>query len=305
MKTATWIVAAIYAPLFVASGYIPATLHHDFTDMDDLDESGVADSLEQYLFENGYTLEDYNPYASDLDEDGATDFAEWVLGTDPLYGEEQFSSSFQSPTNGSDGVQITMQLPDYFGAYAEVYGRTNLVVGDWIVADGWIPTYGSSELTWNDVVRTNVNNYFYMIFDATMDYDGDGYSDWYEYYISGTDDEVYDSPNEDGDDLPDFWELKLFGDILTQDGDDDSDGDGLSNNEELVWYDDNTVVMYSDPSLYDTDGEGLGDGTELEENTDPLLADTDSDTRDDALELLTLRTDPNNPDIASPVVTLD
>jgi hypothetical protein len=121
-------------PLFGASGYIPATLHHDFTDMDDLDESGVADSLEQYLFENGYTLEDYNPYASDLDEDGATDFAEWVLGTDPLYGEEQFSSSFQSPTNGSDGVQITMQLPDYFGAYAEVFGRTNLVVGDWIVA---------------------------------------------------------------------------------------------------------------------------------------------------------------------------
>lgn len=202
-------------------------------------------------------------------------------------------------------MQIAMQLPDYFGAYAEVYGRENLVSGQWEVLEGWLPTYGSSNLTWDDVVRTNANEYFYMIFDATMDYDGDGFSDWREHYISQTDDEVFDSPNVDGDDLPDFWEIKLFGDIWTQDGYDDSDSDGLLNNQELVWYVDNIVVMYSDPSLYDTDGDGLSDKEERAAGTNPLNPDTDGDGRSDYLELLILRTDPNNPDIVPPFATLD
>ena len=292
--------------LVSARGYIPATLHHDFTAMEDADENGVADSLEQYLTSNGCTLtSEYDPYTSDFDEDGSTDYAEWVLGTDPLEADEQFFAVPMTSTNSNGGMQVTMQLPDYFGAYAEVYGRTNLVSGGWGVLDGWLPTYGSADLTWDDVVRTNVNEFFYMIFDATMDYDGDGFSDWREHYITGTDDETFNDVDEDGDGLHDFWEIKLFGDISTQDGNDDSDGDGLANNYELVWYSDNTIVMYSDPSLYDTDGEGLSDGIEDLAQTNPRSPDTDGDSRDDALELLTLHTDPNNPDIVSPVAILD
>jgi hypothetical protein len=202
-------------------------------------------------------------------------------------------------------MQITMQLPDYFGAYAEVFGRTNLLAGQWSVMDSWIPTYGTSELTWDDAVRTNVNTFFYRIFDATLDCDGDGYSDWREHYISLTDPESFDYADEDGDGMHDYWETKLFGNIWTQDGDDDSDGDGLPNNQELVWLAANTIQMVSDPSLYDTDGEGLDDFTELQKETNPLSADTDSDGRDDAFEVLgSPPTDPNNPDIIAPVLVL-
>lgn len=264
MKEIKWIAAALFVPLLAVQSYIPATLHHDLTDMANADGNGTADSLEQQNTPSGYTLT----------PDGA-------------------------------GMQIVMQLPDYFGDYAEVFGRTNLLAGQWNVVDSWIPTYGTPVLTWDDVVRTNVNTFFYMIYDATIDCDGDGYSDWREHYISLTDPETFDYADEDGDGMHDYWEIKLFGNIWTQDGDDDSDGDGLPNNQELVWLAANTIQMVSDPSLYDTDGEGLDDFTELQKQTNPLSVDTDSDGRDDAFEVLgSPPTDPNNPDIIAPVLVL-
>jgi hypothetical protein len=206
---------------------------------------------------------------------------------------------------GRAGMQFTMQLPDCFGAYAEVFGCPNLLSGEWSMLNSWIPTYGSAELTWNDDVSTNMSSYFYMISDATMDLDGDGYSDLREHYVSRTDPAVFDDADDDGDGIHDFWEIKLFGNIWMQDGNDDSDGDGLRNNQELAWLSDNTIRMYSDPSLYDTDGEGLDDFTELQMQTDPTSADSDSDGYDDAFEVLGAPpTDPNNPDIIPPVFVL-
>lgn len=207
--------------------------------------------------------------------------------------------------DGICGIQLVMQLPEYFGTCAEVFGRTNLLVGQWNILDGWIPTYGSSELIWDDILRTNANTFFYMIFDATIDYDGDGYSDWREHYISRTDPESFDYADVDGDGMHDYWEIKLFRDVWTQDGYDDSDGDGLPNNQELVWLEASTIRMYSDPSRSDTDGDGLNDGREQEKQTDPLSPDTDADGRDDASEVLgSPPTDPNNPDIVAPVLVL-
>lgn len=205
----------------------------------------------------------------------------------------------------SGSVRITMQLPTSHRIYAEVFGRTNLLEGQWQVLDSWIPTYGNSELIWDDAVRTNVNTFFYMIHDATIDSDGDGYSDWREHYISRTDPEIFDYADEDGDGMHDYWEIKLFGDVRTQDGYDDFDGDGLLNHQELIWVAADQVQMISDPTLYDTDGEGLDDFTELWMHTDPLSVDSDADGRDDAFEVLgSPPTDPINPDILAPIVVL-
>lgn len=265
MKKDIWIIAALFIPLLAVQSYISPTLHHDLTDMGGAEDNGATGSLEQYNTPSGYAL----------------------------------------TPDGGGGMQIVMQWPDYFGAYAEVFGRTNLLAGQWNVVDSWIPTYGSSELIWDDVIRTNVNAFFYIICDATMDCDGDGYSDGREHYITQTDPESFDYADEDGDGMHDHWEIKLFGDIWTQDGYNDSDGDGLPNNQELVWLEANTIRMVSDPSLYDTDGEGLDDFTELLKQTDPLSADTDVDGRDDASEVLgSPPTDPNNPDIVAPVLVL-
>lgn len=67
----------------------------------------------------------------------------------------------------------------------------------------------------------------------------------------------------------------------------DSDGDGLSDAEELR--------LGTDPHNSDTDGDTIGDGTELRLNTNPRLADSDGDGVGDKIEIWT-HTDPNNPD---------
>jgi len=70
--------------------------------------------------------------------------------------------------------------------------------------------------------------------------------------------------------------------------DDDRDGDGLTNDEE--------IVIGTDPDNPDTDGDGLNDGAEKDIGTDPLNPDTDGDGLSDGDEVLDHRTDPLNPD---------
>lgn len=270
--------------------------------MADADENGVADSLEQYLAGNGFTPPPgYDPASSDLDADGLPDMSEWILGTDPLASEPHLFAAPAPAPAGDGSVALHMQLPDYFGNYAEVFGRENLCLGDWEVVDGWIPTYGAGNVDWTDAARTNAAAYFYLIFDATMDWDGDGFSDHREHFVSGTDPSEFNHIDSDGDGMHDWYEIKLFGD-LSESPFGDFDGDGLANGIELVWDGAFTVRMYSDPSLFDTDNEGLDDGAEVALGTDPWKADTDGDGIGDAVEALSLRTDPNNPDTLPPVV---
>jgi hypothetical protein len=56
----------------------------------------------------------------------------------------------------------------------------------------------------------------------------------------------------------------------------DSDGDGLSDQEE--------AAIGTDPNNPDTDGDGLTDGTEVANGTNPLSADTDGDGIGDAAD---------------------
>lgn len=69
-------------------------------------------------------------------------------------------------------------------------------------------------------------------------------------------------------------------------GDIDTDGDGLTDDEE--------DTLGTDPNSADTDGDGLDDGEELELGTDPTLADTDGGGVNDGAEV-TNGTDPLDP----------
>jgi len=60
-------------------------------------------------------------------------------------------------------------------------------------------------------------------------------------------------------------------------GPDDTDLDGVSDQDE--------ALLGTDPTLADTDGDGLDDGEELDLGTDPLLSDTDGDGVDDGAEV--------------------
>jgi TolB protein len=72
-------------------------------------------------------------------------------------------------------------------------------------------------------------------------------------------------------------------------GQEDSDGDGLINNDE--------ADIGTDPTDPDSDSDGLLDGDEVNTyHTNPLLPDTDEDGLLDGEEIVTYNTDPLNPD---------
>jgi hypothetical protein len=124
--------------------------------------------------------------------------------------------------------------------------------------------------------------------EPTTDPDGDDFDSDYltnleEVSIYQTDPLNDDS---DGDGLYDDYEvLGYYGD--TDPNNPDTDGDGISDGDEVFQYG-------SDPTLTDSDGDGLSDPDELFiHGTDPSEADSDHDGLSDSAEILLHGTDPN------------
>ncbi len=118
------------------------------------------------------------------------------------------------------------------------------------------------------------------------------------------------NPDTDGDGLSDGDEVHKY---MTNPLKKDSDGDGLNDGDEVNKYktnpnnadtdgdglsDGDEVMKYkTDPNKFDTDGDGLSDGDEVNKyKTDPNKADTDGDGLTDGQEVNQYHTDPLNPD---------
>lgn len=95
--------------------------------------------------------------------------------------------------------------------------------------------------------------------------------------------DIVQEGDDDDDGLSNYLE-KLLG---TDPNNPDTDGDGLTDWEEVYIYG-------TDPLNRDTDGDGIIDGDEVELGTNPLLRDSDNDGTDD-LEEIMRGTDPNDP----------
>ena len=102
------------------------------------------------------------------------------------------------------------------------------------------------------------------------DTDDDGLSDYEEMFITGTDPTVYDSVKKG-----------------VSDAEADSDNDGLTNKQELS--------IGTNPVIPDSDGDNLTDGDEVNKyGTNPLIPDSDDDKINDGDEIK-LGLDPLNP----------
>jgi len=119
------------------------------------------------------------------------------------------------------------------------------------------------------------------------------YNDSYENF----DESSLDQNDDDDDGIPNWLEDALG----TDKNNPDTDGDGLTDYEELF-------ITFTNPLLWDTDGSGISDGdkdfdgdglTNIQEmfyGTDPFNADTDGDGLSDYEEIFFYFTDPLNPD---------
>jgi outer membrane protein OmpA-like peptidoglycan-associated protein/opacity protein-like surface antigen len=95
------------------------------------------------------------------------------------------------------------------------------------------------------------------------------------------------NPDTDGDGISDGDEVLNY---KTNPLKADSDGDGLSDGQEINTY-------KTDPNKGDTDGDGLTDGEEVQKyNTDPLRSDSDNDGLTDGDEVAKFKTDPTKAD---------
>jgi hypothetical protein len=103
---------------------------------------------------------------------------------------------------------------------------------------------------------------------ANADSDGDGLFDADETGYYGTNPAV---PDTDGDGTGDGEEIYNGSNPLAADGNSgtagiDSDGDGLFDTDE-------TSLYGTSASVFDTDGDGVGDGEEIYSGTNPLAAE--------------------------------
>lgn len=156
---------------------------------------------------------------------------------------------------------------------------------DGFVFVGWYTDTDFSELfDINETVSESCTLFarWVNITDIT-DTDNDGLPDEIEKYY-GTN--VF-SDDTDGDGLNDYIEVAVLGyDPLSidtdndgiQDAEEDLDGDGINNKQE--------VELGTNPTLVDTDGDGLIDHEEINiYKTDPVIEDTDKDGANDSWEI--------------------
>jgi len=222
----------------------------------DTDFDGLKDGEEIYTYDTNVTN-------SDTDEDGLKD------------GEEihTYDTNATLPDTDFDGLKDGEEIYTY---------DTNATVSD---TDG-------------DGLKDGEEVYIYDTNATNPDTDGDGVDDGIEIYSYGTD--INESCLSAPETIIIGFNITPAIDNISNDENDvinaldpnnhkDTDGDGLSNSDE--------VVYGTNPLLEDTDFDGLKDGEEIYTyDTNATVSDTDGDGLKDGEEVYIYDTNATNPD---------
>ncbi|MBU1666980.1 hypothetical protein KKC13_01060 [bacterium] len=144
-----------------------------------------------------------------------------------------------------------------------------------------------------DTDGDTLNDYYELFISFTnpknMDSDGDGLTDGMEVANGSDPNDSNDPknlvPDSDNDGLSDIYE-NILGSLPNNS---DSDGDGLSDGDEVNTY-------HTDPIKSDSDGDGLNDKYEISNGLNPNSVDSDGDGLSDGDEVNTYDTDPTKSD---------
>ncbi|MHA1251498.1 MAG: hypothetical protein ACTSRP_16020 [Candidatus Helarchaeota archaeon] len=141
-------------------------------------------------------------------------------------------------------------------------------------------------LTYEVVINRDI--WFVFIPNVTIDIDGDGLIGIDEYYYQTS----YNNNDTDGDGLNDGDEVNIYG---TNPLNIDSDNDLMPDKWEIEY----NLNPLSNDAFNDEDYDGVNNLNEFRNNTNPLIKDTDYDGVYDYDEILLYSTDPTNNDTDS------
>ena len=282
----------------VSLGTDPLLQDTDANGITDNNEDADADDLNnQQEFEN-----QTDPLNPDSDNDGLNDGLELQLSLDPTTadtdtdgtpdGQEDFDNdgleNLLEIQNNLDPANETDALQD-----ADADGLSNLdellthltSINDADTDNDQLPDGLEVTLSLDPNATDSDDN---GISDAQEDADDDGLSNLDE--INATSDPL--NPDTDGDGLQDGIEIALSlspvntdtDDNGTSDADEDADLDSLSNLAEIQTHN-------TDPATFDSDSDGLGDGSEITLGLDPTNADSDADGVIDGNDIYPLDSD--------------
>jgi outer membrane protein OmpA-like peptidoglycan-associated protein len=155
---------------------------------------------------------------------------------------------------------------------------------------GFNPEFGI-DIPINSQINIEVNSVFHFLFTDYLDDVAFGKNkDFFATISLGISYAFINNRDSDGDGLTDDEETNIY---RTNPRLADTDFDGLSDFDEVKKY-------KTDPLKADTDGDGLNDSEEvLKYNTDPLKVDTDNDGLSDGDEVLKYKTNPLKDDTDS------
>jgi hypothetical protein len=229
--------------------------------------NGLSDFWERQ-FNNGSLFdESFDPHA-DPDSDGWTNAQEAAAGTNPfdpnppeglirpvtghipaVLGEENGLPVVETPET------ITVTWPTLAGKRYTLFFSPDLTQGSWLpVGNPFIAHGGENTYYFNELDLADKG--FWRVAVEDVDTDGDGLSD-HEEHLFGSN--PWNPETFSG--IPDAWLALYYQTANDFDPNADDDNDGLGNFEEYL--------HGTNPFNSDTDGDGISDGGEVDQGTDP------------------------------------